>query len=101
MPHLPPIRLTGATILREGEKEPFDLTITRDIIKLTVVKTRIEGHAVVLRVTTFNDETMSTLRTEMEKAIQQAGGIDKVTGFVLDLRILLRTVGAVLRHKGV
>ena len=39
------------TILREGEKEPFDLTIVRDTIKLTVVKTRIEGHAVVLRVT--------------------------------------------------
>lgn len=74
------------TILREGEKEPFDLTMTRDTIKLTVVKTRIEGHAVVLRVTTFNDETMDTLRTEMAKAIKDAGGIDKVTGFVLDLR---------------
>ncbi|WJS83223.1 S41 family peptidase [Paracoccus sp. TOH] len=74
------------TILREGEKEPFDLTITRDVIKLTVVKTRIEGHAVVLRVTTFNDETMETLRTEMAKAIKDAGGIDKVNGFVLDLR---------------
>ena len=74
------------TILREGEKEPFDLTITRDTIKLTVVKTRIEGHAVVLRVTTFNDETMDTLKSEMAKAIEQAGGIDKVTGFVLDLR---------------
>lgn len=74
------------TILREGEKEPFDLTITRDTIKLTVVKTRIEGHAVVLRVTTFNDETIDTLRTEMAKAIKDAGGIDKVTGFVLDLR---------------
>lgn len=74
------------TILREGEKEPFDLTMTRDTIKLTVVKTRIEGHAVVLRVTTFNDETMDTLRSEMAKAIKEAGGIDKVTGFVLDLR---------------
>lgn len=74
------------TILRDGEKEPFDLTITRDVIKLTVVKTRIESHAVVLRVSTFNDETMSTLKTEMEKAIKEAGGIDKVTGFVLDLR---------------
>lgn len=74
------------TILREGEKEPFDLTVTRDVIKLTVVKTRIEGHAVVLRVSTFNDETMSTLKTEMAKAIKDAGGIDKVTGFVLDLR---------------
>lgn len=74
------------TILRDGEKEPFDLTMTRDTIKLTVVKTRIESHAVVLRVSTFNDETMSTLRSEMEKAIKDAGGIDKVTGFVLDLR---------------
>ncbi len=74
------------TILREGETEPFDLTITRDVIKLTVVKTRIEGHAVVLRISTFNDETMDTLRAEMEKAIKNAGGIDKVTGFVLDLR---------------
>ena len=74
------------TILREGEKEPFDLTIVRDTIKLTVVKTRIEGHAVVLRVTTFNDETMDTLKSEMAKAIKDAGGIDKVTGFVLDLR---------------
>ena len=74
------------TILRQGENEPFDLTIVRDTIKLTVVKTRIEGHAVVLRVTTFNDETMDTLRAEMTKAIKDAGGIDKVTGFVLDLR---------------
>ena len=74
------------TILREGEPEPFDLTMTRDTIKLTVVKTRIEGHAVVLRVSTFNDETYDTLKAELEKAVAEAGGIDKVTGFVLDLR---------------
>lgn len=74
------------TILREGETEPFDISITRDTIKLTVVKTRIEGHAVVLRISTFNDETYDTLKTELEKAVEEAGGIDKVTGFVLDLR---------------
>ncbi|MDT1060612.1 S41 family peptidase [Paracoccus sp. CPCC 101403] len=74
------------TILREGEKEPFDLTIVRDTIKLTVVKTRVEGHAVVLRVSTFNDETMDTLKTQMAKAVKDAGGMDKITGFVLDLR---------------
>ncbi|HRO15880.1 MAG TPA: S41 family peptidase [Paracoccus sp. (in: a-proteobacteria)] len=74
------------TILREGEQEPFDLKITRDTIKLTVVKSRVEGHAVVLRVATFNDETYDTLKSEMEKATKEAGGIDKVTGFVLDLR---------------
>lgn len=74
------------TILREGEPEPFDLSMTRDTIKLTVVKTRIEGHAVVLRVSTFNDETYDTLKAELDKAVAELGGIDKVTGFVLDLR---------------
>lgn len=74
------------TILREGESEPFDLTMTRDTIKLTVVRTRIEGDSVVLRVSTFNDETYDTLKSELDKAVGEAGGIDKVTGFVLDLR---------------
>ena len=74
------------TILRQGEQEPFDLTMTRDTIKLTVVRTRIEGRAVVLRITTFNDETLSTLRTELAKAVSEAGGADKIAGFVLDLR---------------
>ena len=74
------------TILREGEKEPFDVKMTRETIKLTVVKTRVEGRAVVLRIATFNDETYSTLKSELEKAVEEAGGIDKVTGFVIDLR---------------
>ena len=51
-----------------------------------MVKTRIEGKSVVLRVSTFNDETYDTLKSELDKAVAEAGGIDKVTGFVLDLR---------------
>ncbi|MGZ3215382.1 S41 family peptidase [Paracoccus sp. T5] len=74
------------TILREGETEPFDLTMARDTIKLTVVRSRVEGHAVVLRVSTFNDETYDTLKAELDKAVAEAGGIERVTGFVLDLR---------------
>ena len=60
--------------------------MTRDTIKLTVVRTRIEGHAVVLRVSTFNDETYDTLKAELDKAVEEAGGMDRVTGFVVDLR---------------
>ena len=74
------------TILREGEQEPFDLKIVRDTIKLTAVKGRVEGHAVVLRVATFNDETMPSLEADLKKAVDEVGGIDKVTGFVIDLR---------------
>lgn len=74
------------TILRQGEQEPFDIKIIRDTIKLTAVKGRTEGHAVVLRVATFNDETMSSLEADLKKAVDELGGIDKVTGFVIDLR---------------
>lgn len=74
------------TIVRKGEKEPFDVKMTRDTIKLTVVKSRVEGHAVVLRVAQFNDETYDTMKAELDKQVKAAGGIDKVNGFVIDLR---------------
>ena len=34
------------TIVREGKEEPFDVTIVRDTIKLTAVRTRVEGDAI-------------------------------------------------------
>ena len=74
------------TVVREGEDEPFDITIIRDTIKLTAVRTRVEGESVVLRVTTFNDQTYSNLEAGIEKQIEAAGGIDLVNGFILDLR---------------
>ncbi|MGV6803610.1 MAG: S41 family peptidase [Ruegeria sp.] len=74
------------TVVREGEPDPFDVTIIRDTIKLTAVRARTEGTSVVLRVTTFNDQTFPNLKEGMEKQIEEAGGIDKVNGFVLDLR---------------
>ncbi len=37
------------TIVREGTPEPFDVSIIRDTIKLTAVKGRVVGKAVVLR----------------------------------------------------
>ena len=49
------------TIVREGESEPFDVSIIRDIIELQAVRSRTEGETVVLRVTTFNDNTQPDL----------------------------------------
>jgi carboxyl-terminal processing protease len=74
------------TIARQGVDEPFDISIIRDTIKLTAVRTRTEGQTVVLRVTTFNDQTFPNLSEGIAKQISDAGGIDKVNGFVLDLR---------------
>jgi len=74
------------TVVREGLDNPFDVTIERDTIKLTAVRTRTEGDAVILRVTTFNDQTFDNLQAGLDEAVAELGGIDNVSGFVLDLR---------------
>ncbi|MCG7521588.1 S41 family peptidase [Ruegeria sp. Ofav3-42] len=74
------------TVVREGEQEPFDVTIIRDTIKLTAVRARTEGTSVVLRVTTFNDQTFPNLQEGLNEQIEEAGGLEKVNGVVLDLR---------------
>jgi carboxyl-terminal processing protease len=62
------------------------VSIIRDTIKLTAVRGRLEGETVVLRVTTFNDQTYPNLEAGLKKAVEEAGGMDKVNGVVLDLR---------------
>ena len=74
------------TIVREGEENPFDVTIIRDTIRLTAVRSRTEGEAVVLRVSTFNDQTFDNLRDGLEKAAEEAGGMENLSGVVIDLR---------------
>ena len=74
------------TVVREETPEPFDVSIIRDIIKLTAVRTRTEGESVVLRITTFNDQTYPNLRDGLAKQIEEAGGIDSVNGVIVDLR---------------
>lgn len=74
------------TVVREGESEPFDVTITRDTIELTVVRSRTEGDSVVLRLSTFNDQTYPKMAEQLAEKVETAGGIDAVNGFVIDLR---------------
>ena len=74
------------TVVREGTPEPFDVSIIRDTIKLTAVRAKTVGNTVVLRVTTFNDQTYIGLETELKKQVEALGGMENVDGFVLDLR---------------
>ncbi|MEM8787250.1 MAG: S41 family peptidase [Pseudomonadota bacterium] len=74
------------TIVREGEEEPFDLTLTRDTIKIAAVRARSEGDVVVLRVTTFTEQTFPNLEEGLLKQVEEAGGMENVSGFVIDLR---------------
>jgi len=74
------------TVVREGKAEPFDVSIIRDTIKLTAVRARVEQNAVVLRVTTFNDQTYPNLESGLAEKIEELGGEESVSGIVLDLR---------------
>ncbi len=74
------------TVVREGEAEPFDVSIIRDTIKLTAVRHRTVGNTVVLRVTTFNDQTYPNLEDGLKEEIEEAGGMENINGIVLDLR---------------
>jgi carboxyl-terminal processing protease len=74
------------TIVRDGVEEPFDVSIIRDTIKLTAVRSRVVGDTVVLRITTFNDQTFPGLEEGLKKSVEELGGMDKVNGFVIDLR---------------
>jgi len=71
------------TIRRENE-EPFDLTITRDVIKIQSVRNRVEDNVGYIRITTFNQQTMPGLEKAFQEIKAEAG--DDLRGYVLDLR---------------
>jgi carboxyl-terminal processing protease len=74
------------TIVREGVNEPFELSIIRDTIRIQAVRIRTEGDIVVVRVTTFNEQTYDNLQSGLEEAVEELGGNDRLRGVVLDLR---------------
>jgi carboxyl-terminal processing protease len=71
------------TVVREG-REPFDVSITRAIIKITSVRSRVEGDVGYIRITSFNEQTDVGLKRAVEKISDELG--DKIQGYVLDLR---------------
>jgi carboxyl-terminal processing protease len=71
------------TIRREG-KDPFDVTITRAIIKIKSVRSRLEGKVGYLRISSFNEQTGPGVEQEIKKLKEEAGG--ELQGIVLDLR---------------
>ncbi len=74
------------TVVRDIEEEPFEVLIIRDVIKLTAAKVRTEGNTIVLRVTTFNEQTTPNLKSGLKKHVGELGGINNVSGFIIDLR---------------
>ena len=74
------------TIVRVSEDEPFDVTIVRDTIKLVAARVRYEDNVVIMRVSTFNEQTIPNLKDGVKKVLKENNGMRNVNGFILDLR---------------
>jgi carboxyl-terminal processing protease len=73
------------TIRREGERNPVEISLTRDVIRPQVARFRLEGNDIAyVRLSAFNEQTESALRRAVSTMRQQAGG--NLRGLVLDLR---------------
>jgi carboxyl-terminal processing protease len=72
------------TVIRKDEPEPITVKLTRAIIKIESVKSRVEGNAGYIRITTFNQQTSKGLEEAITKIKKELG--DNLTGYVLDLR---------------
>ncbi|MBK20087.1 MAG: peptidase S41 [Rhodospirillaceae bacterium] len=71
------------TIRRAG-REPFDVTITRAVIKVRSARWRTEGDIGYLRLTSFTEQSDVGIANGMKKIKEKLGS--KLKGIVLDLR---------------
>ena len=77
----------GSTVtvtVKRVSKEPFDISLTRDTIKIRSVRAKVFDEIGYLRITTFSEQTSPGLNKEVEKMFTEHG--DRLKGFVLDLR---------------
>jgi len=74
------------TVVRNLDEEPFDIVIIRDVIKLTAARVRIEDDVIIVRVTTFNEQTTPNIKKGIKEKIDELSGKDNVSGFIIDLR---------------
>ena len=72
------------TIVR-GEQQPFDIVLTRAVIRMQSVRPRLEGDDIgLIRLTRFDEKTAELLTKAISDLNTQSGPMLK--GFILDLR---------------
>ena len=71
-------------VVRPGRDKPFDVTMTREVIHIQIVRSALYGNVGYIRVSSFNEQTNADLQAAYAKLKRQAGG--KLSGLILDLR---------------
>jgi carboxyl-terminal processing protease len=72
-------------ITRKGQDKPIEVSITREIIRVRPVRSRLEGDDVgFIRITQFNEQTADGLKKAVADLTTQSR--DKLKAFIIDLR---------------
>jgi carboxyl-terminal processing protease len=73
-------------IMRKGADKAMELTVTRDVIRVRSVRSRVEGDDIgYIRITQFNEQTTEGLEKAMSDIAAQVPA-DKLRGYIIDLR---------------
>ena len=71
--------------ISRGEQSPFEVTLTREIIRVQSVKSKLEANNIgYVRITEFANDTGKDFRKAIDDLRQKSGG--RLRGLVLDLR---------------
>jgi carboxyl-terminal processing protease len=77
---------TKLTIIRKGKDAPFDVSITREIIRVRPVRYHTDGGDIgYIRITSFNEQTTDGLRKAIADVSKEIPP-EKLVGYVVDLR---------------
>tara|TARA_A100000171_G_C2129923_1_gene146020 strand:- start:880 stop:2211 length:1332 start_codon:yes stop_codon:yes gene_type:complete len=76
---------TVKILVRRENVPPFELTLKRENIKVIPVKSRREGNIGYIRITTFNERVVDSVKSALEKLKTEIGP-DQLQGYILDVR---------------
>jgi len=79
-----PINSSITITLRRAGVEPFDVKLTRAVIRVQSVVSRAEGEVGYIRISGFNEQTQPGLENALKNLKAKLG--DKLKGYVVDLR---------------
>ena len=72
------------TVRRASKKDPFDVTLTRAVVQIQSVRSRMEDKIGYVRITSFNEQTEAGLKKAVSGFREKIG--KDLQGIVLDLR---------------
>jgi carboxyl-terminal processing protease len=71
-------------ILRKGQKDPFDVVLTREVIAVEAVTHKRQGDVGYIKIPAFNEHTDSGLKAAVAALKKEIG--PRLKGYIIDLR---------------